>query len=104
MIGEMVSHYRVMERLSLGTLGEVYRAEDTKLKRTVTLKLLPAELCTDEQAKKRFLNEAKAAGSLDHPHIASVHEVGSFSSPWPTPPGRASGRSSPRDPWGWREP
>lgn len=75
MTGTMISHYKIVEKVSDSPTGTLFKAYDSKLSRTVALKLLPAELSGDETAKKRFLNEAKAAGSLDHPNIATVHEV-----------------------------
>ncbi len=76
MIGRTVSHYRIVGRLGAGGMGEVYQAEDTRLKRTVALKFLPPEMTRDEEAKRRFQQEAEAAAALDHPNICTIHEVG----------------------------
>jgi len=76
--GTMVSHYRIVEKIGAGGMGEVYLAEDTQLDRKVALKFLPSHLCQDEDCRKRFKREAQAAAKLSHPNIVTIHEVGEY--------------------------
>jgi serine/threonine protein kinase len=78
MTGHILSHYRILDKLGEGGMGVVYKAEDTRLDRTVALKFLAPHLLESEEHKQRFLREAKAAASLDHPNICLVHEVGEW--------------------------
>ncbi|MCH8938331.1 MAG: serine/threonine protein kinase, partial [Gemmatimonadetes bacterium] len=74
--GKTVSHYAILERLSGGGMGVVYKARDARLDRTIALKFLLPHLRLDDAAERRFVVEAKAAASLDHPNICTIHEIG----------------------------
>jgi serine/threonine protein kinase len=76
LVPQQISHYKIIERIGAGGMGEVFLAEDTLLDRKVAIKMLPAKSIGNEQAKKRLFREAKAAATLDHPNICSIYEVG----------------------------
>ena len=75
MIGRTLAHYEILEEISRGGMGVVYKAFDPKLQREVAIKVLPQELVSDPERKRRFVQEARAAAALNHPHIATIFDI-----------------------------
>ncbi len=76
MVGTTISHYKVLEKIGEGGMGEVYLAEDSRLDRKVALKILPQHLSDRAELRERFEREARAVSSLNHPHICTLYDIG----------------------------
>src|SRR5436305_11879933 len=92
--GTRLGPYEVITPLGAGGMGEVYKARDTRLDRTVAIKILPADLAADPDLRARFEREARAIAALDHPHICAIYDVGEAASVQPASP-QSPGRQSP---------
>ncbi len=75
LVGKTILHYRIIEQVGQGGMGVVYKAEDTRLERTVAIKFLPRQITVNSEERERFKIEAKAAASLNHPNIATIHAI-----------------------------
>ena len=75
MVGKTILHYKILEKIGEGGIGMVYKAEDTKLERTVAIKFLPRQITINSEERERFKIEAKAAASLNHPNIATIYAI-----------------------------
>jgi serine/threonine protein kinase/Tol biopolymer transport system component len=93
MIGETILHYKILEKLGEGGMGEVFKAQDTKLDRFVALKFLPSQLTASDEDKARFIQEAKAASSMNHPNVCTIYSIEEYNNPSSVPQsGTSEGR------------